>query len=70
MTVGEAIVYLRKQARTNLETLYYVYVLDEQQHLLGVLSLRELFASEAGIRVRDVMHRDFPSCAPIRTRNR
>jgi magnesium transporter len=59
MTVGEAIVYLRKQARTNLETLYYVYVLDEQQHLLGVLSLRELFASEAGIRVRDVMHRDF-----------
>jgi magnesium transporter len=61
MTVGEAIGYLRKQARTNLETLYYVYVLDDQQHLLGVLSLRELFASEASVRVRDIMHRDFLS---------
>jgi magnesium transporter len=59
MTVGEAINYLRKQARDNLETLYYVYVLDEQQHLLGVVSLRELFASEAATRVRDVMHHDF-----------
>jgi magnesium transporter len=59
MTVGEAIGYLRKQARTNLETLYYVYVLDEQQRLLGVVSLRELFASDPGARVRDIMHRDF-----------
>ncbi|HEX3595584.1 MAG TPA: CBS domain-containing protein, partial [Polyangiaceae bacterium] len=59
MTVGEAIGYLRKQARTNLETLYYVYVLDEQQRLLGVVSLRELFASEPSTRVRDIMHRDF-----------
>jgi magnesium transporter len=59
MTVGEAIGYLRKQARTNLETLYYVYVLDDQQHLLGVVSLRELFASDPGARVRDIMHRDF-----------
>jgi len=59
MTVGEAIGYLRKQARTNLETLYYVYVLDEHQHLLGVVSLRELFASEPSARVKDIMHPDF-----------
>ncbi|HVW27513.1 MAG TPA: magnesium transporter [Polyangiaceae bacterium] len=59
MTVGEAIGYLRKQARTNLETLYYVYVLDDTQHLLGVVSLRELFASEPSARVKDIMHRDF-----------
>jgi len=50
---------LRKQARTNLETLYYIYVLDDQQHLLGVVSLRELFASEPSVRVKDIMHRDF-----------
>jgi magnesium transporter len=56
MTVDEAIGYLRKQARGRLETLYYVYVLDEQQRLLGVVSLRELFASQPSTRVRDVMH--------------
>jgi magnesium transporter len=58
MTVGEATLYLRKQARTNIETLAYIYVLDEQQHLLGVVSLRELFAADATTRVRDMMHAD------------
>src|SRR3954468_10839654 len=43
MTVDEAVSYLRRQARENLETIYYVYVADEQQHLLGVVSFRELF---------------------------
>src|SRR5215471_14469251 len=58
MTVGEAILYLRRQARTNVETLYYVYVLDEQQHLRGVVSLRELFIAESTTRVKDMMHTD------------
>jgi magnesium transporter len=58
MTVDEAIAYLRRQARGKLETLYYVYVLDEQQRLLGVVSFRELFASQPATRVRDVMHRE------------
>jgi magnesium transporter len=58
MTVDEAISYLRKQARERLETIYYVYVLDEQQHLLGVVSFRELFAAQADKRVRDIMQRE------------
>ena len=45
MTVDEAISYLRRQARQTLETFYYVYVLDEQQRLLGVVSFRELFSA-------------------------
>jgi magnesium transporter len=56
MTVDEAISYLRKQTRERLETIYYVYVLDEQQHLLGVVSFRELFAAQPDKRVRDIMH--------------
>ncbi len=59
MTVDEAISYLRKQARERLETIYYVYVLDEAQHLLGVVRFRELFAAppgEAGAR-RDAHRR-------------
>jgi magnesium transporter len=58
MTVDEAISYLRRQARERLETIYYVYVLDEQQHLLGVVSFRELFAAQSTVRVRDVMRRE------------
>ena len=43
MTVDEAIAYLRRQALrdTDVETIYYVYVLDSSQNLQGVLSFRE-----------------------------
>jgi magnesium transporter len=55
MTVDEAVSYLRRQARENLETIYYVYVADEQQHLLGVVSFRELFIAKPDKKVREVM---------------
>jgi magnesium transporter len=57
-TVDEAIGYLRRQARGRLETIYYVYVLDEQQKLLGVVSFRELFSMDPAQRIRDIMHSD------------
>src|SRR5690606_16177811 len=43
MSVDEAIRYLRAQARTATETIYYAYVLDHEQKLLGATSFRELF---------------------------
>ncbi len=58
MTVDEAISYLRKQAISKLETIYYVYVLDEQQHLTGVVSLKQLFAARPEKTVREVMQTD------------
>lgn len=58
MTVDEAIGYLRIQARQNVETIHYAYVLDGQQHLLGVISLRELFGAPGGKRVSEIMHSD------------
>ncbi len=58
MTVDEAIGYLRMQARQNLETINYAYVLDSRQHLLGVMSLRELFTAAGDKRVADVMNTD------------
>ena len=69
--MDEAISYLRRQALEYLESIYYVYVLDDGQHLLGVVSFRELFAADPSTRVRDVMratsgHRP----ARIRTRSR
>jgi len=55
MSVDEAISYLRRQTREGLETVYYVYVLDAEQHLLGVVSFRDLFSAPPEKRVRDVM---------------
>ena len=55
MSVDEAISYLRRQTRDGLETVYYVYVLDAEQHLLGVVSFRDLFSAPPEKRVRDVM---------------
>jgi magnesium transporter len=58
MTVDEAISYLRKQGRERVETIYYAYVLDDQQHLLGVVSFRELFGAQPERKVREVMRTD------------
>ncbi len=58
MSIDEAIGYLRKQAREKVETVYYAYVLDAGQHVLGVLSLRQLFQAAPDKKVADVMQRD------------
>jgi magnesium transporter len=55
LRVDEALLYLRRQAKEHLETIYYVYVLDSEQHLLGAVSLRQLFSAAADASVRDVM---------------
>lgn len=61
MSVDEAIAYLRRQARERIEYIYYVYVLDAAQHLIGVATFRELFAARPEQRVREVMHTDIVS---------
>ncbi len=59
MSVDEAITYLRRQARERLDTIYYVYVLDADQRLLGVVSFRELFAAPPDKTIRDIMRTEF-----------
>jgi len=61
MSVDEAISYLRRSARERAETIYYIYVLDAEQRLLGVVSFRELFAATPDRSVRDVMQADVVS---------
>lgn len=58
MSVDEAISYLRIQAKTQVETIYYAYVIDADQTLLGVVSFRELFSAQAHRKIRDVMKTD------------
>jgi magnesium transporter len=57
-TVLEAMHYLRKQVRQNPETIYYAYVVDDAQRLLGVVSLRELFFAGDQRTVREIMHQN------------
>lgn len=61
MTVEEAISYLRKQTHQQARSIYYAYVLDNDQHLLGVVSFRQLLASHSDKNVTEVM-RPKPIC--------
>ena len=55
MSIDEAILYIRRQIRDELETIYYIYVLDHQQHLLGVVSFEDLIKASGDKNVSDVM---------------
>ncbi len=55
--VEEAIARLRELA-PEAETIYYVYVVDQEGHLIGVLSLRDLIASSDGTLLKNVMRRN------------
>jgi magnesium transporter len=61
MTVDEAVSYIRKQALggIELETIYYIYVLEADHKLIGVVSFRALFSLAGSLRVRDIMLTDF-----------
>lgn len=63
MSVEEAIRYLRRQADRSLETIYYVYVLDPAQKLLGVVSFRELITARGTDSIADIMKRDLVTVA-------
>ena len=57
LTVAEAIAQLRKQAPSDAETVYYAYVCDADQRLVGVLSLRKLLGARDDQLVGEVMDR-------------
>ena len=58
MTVDEAIAYLRRDARQRQKTVYYVYVVDGEEHLLGVVSFRDLIVAAGDKRVSEVMRKE------------
>lgn len=54
LNVMEAINTIRKEA-TEADSIYYIYVVDNSQKLVGVLSLRDLFVSKETDLVEDIM---------------
>ncbi len=57
MTAEEAICYVREKAPSS-ETVYYLFVVDDENHLVGVVSLRELIVAKPHTLIRDIMNRD------------
>ncbi|MBW6486684.1 MAG: CBS domain-containing protein [Syntrophobacterales bacterium] len=53
-TVAEALQAIRADA-DDLDLIYYSYVVDEQEHILGVVSLRELLAAEPEAALSGIM---------------
>ena len=60
ISAGDALERLRLQA-PNSETIYYIYILDEQRRLLGVVGLRDLILAPRHTLLRDLMETEVVS---------
>lgn len=54
MSVKEAMRHLRQEA-PDAETIYYIYVVDQERKLVGVISLRDLIIADGQEIIQDVM---------------
>ena len=62
-TCGQAIAALQTQ-HEDLEQVYYVYIVDDQQRLVGVTSLRSLLTHSPRARLADLMVQEVITVAP------
>ena len=56
MSAAQVIELLRREA-PDTETIYYLYVTDDDGHLAGILSLRALIVAQPGTAVADIMQK-------------
>ena len=63
MTVKEASDRFKVNAR-DVETVYYIYVLDKDEKLVGVTSLRELLLAEPDCLIADIMETNLKTVSP------
>ncbi|MEK7375064.1 MAG: CBS domain-containing protein [Thermodesulfobacteriota bacterium] len=54
VTVAEAMETIRREAE-DMDLIYYIYVLDGEEHILGVLSLRDLLIAKPETVLSDIM---------------
>lgn len=57
MTVRDALDRLRQQA-PDRETIYYIFIVDEERHLHGVITLRQLILARPTTLLASIMRRD------------
>jgi len=58
MSVDEAVSFLRRDARGRAQTIYYAYVTDAEERLLGIVTFRDLLITPGDKTVQDVMRTD------------
>ncbi len=63
ITVQQAIERFKKDAE-EIETVYYIYIIDDNGKLLGVTSLRELLLAEPHLRLSDIMTKKIITVTP------
>lgn len=61
--VRQAIDKFKKDAE-DVETVYYIYVIDSDEKLIGVISLRELLLAKLDTRLSDIMETNVKTVAP------
>lgn len=54
-TVRSAMYVLKNEA-TAAETIYYIYVVDQANHLVGVISLRDLIINDDDVMIADILN--------------
>lgn len=62
--VSDAISELQKRGEDSTEMVFYIYVVDDRNHLVGVCSLRQLLLVAASTRIQKVMTSDVVSVFP------
>lgn len=63
LTVNEAIEKFRHDS-SEVETVYYLYLVDDAERLVGVVSLRELILSDPGARLSEIMEPKVKTVTP------
>jgi Mg/Co/Ni transporter MgtE len=63
MTVGEIIERFKTDAE-EIETVYYIYAVDEQEKLVGVTSLREILLSDPSTSLSEIMEIKLKTVTP------
>jgi magnesium transporter len=65
--VSDAFTKLRTHGR-DIDMIYYLYVLDEKEHLVGVFSLRDMLLADPQKPIRDIMQSEVISVLPTSSR--
>jgi len=60
-TVGEALERLRRAGKAKTETVFYLYTVDAEHRLVGVVSLRQLVMADPEAALRNLMETDVVS---------
>ena len=64
LTVAEALDAVRTHAKETSEPIYNVYIMREDERIMGLLSLRELIIAEPGEVLGEIMRTNFLSVGP------